>query len=239
MKPFLYNILIQWKLDLRNKNILLTYYVIPLVFYGFMGAIFTNINPASKETLIQSMIVFNVSMGAFLGMPAQLVDLYSSDIKKAYRVGGIPIWSNAVITFISAMIHLLITSLIIYSTSHILFDSTIPVNTFIFFIALMLFIATSLGVGTILGLFAKDPSKIAVFSQIIFLPSIMLSGIMFPASLLPNAFEKIGYIYPATWGFKNMVSSEFLLGWISPLIVVFSITILVNTLRLIKLKNID
>ncbi|SDF38442.1 ABC-2 type transport system permease protein [Fontibacillus panacisegetis] len=66
MKAFAYGAFLQWKLDFRNKNVVLTYYVVPLVFFAFMGGIFTSIDPLAKQTLIQSMTVFGVSMGTLL-----------------------------------------------------------------------------------------------------------------------------------------------------------------------------
>ena len=82
MNTFAYGIFLQWKLDIRNKGMILTYYLVPLVFFGFMGGIFASINPLAKDTLIQTMTVFAVSMGAFLGAPIPLVELLRSDIKK-------------------------------------------------------------------------------------------------------------------------------------------------------------
>ncbi|WP_230203599.1 hypothetical protein [Bacillus massiliigorillae] len=106
MRAFLYGVSLQWKLDLRNKGVLLTYYVVPLVFFFFMGGVFTSIDPLAKETLIQSMTIFGVTMGAFLGSPTPLIELFGSEIKKAYKVGGIPLWTAIVNNFISAFIHL-------------------------------------------------------------------------------------------------------------------------------------
>ena len=57
MKAFLYGTALQWRLDLRSKSLLITCYVVPLLFYALMGGIFTSINPESKATLIQSMTV--------------------------------------------------------------------------------------------------------------------------------------------------------------------------------------
>ena len=42
----------------------------------------------------------------------------------------------------------------------------------------------------------------------LFLPSIMLSGIMFPAQLLPDALEKLGRLFPATWGYQLLGGGE-------------------------------
>ena len=40
-----------------------------------------------------------------------------------------------------------------------------------------------------------------MISQLVFLPSIMLSGIMFPLTLLPKALSLTGKIFPAFWGY--------------------------------------
>ena len=47
------------------------------------------------------------------------------------------------------------------------------------FISLAVFIAVSLSIASIIGLAVKDQAKTSMFSIIIFIPSTMLSGIMF------------------------------------------------------------
>ncbi|WP_346706913.1 ABC transporter permease [Massilistercora timonensis] len=83
---------------------------------------------------------------------------------------------------------------------------------------LLFFIAVSLSIASIIGLVVKDQAKTSMVSIIIFLPSIMLSGIMFPIELLPKAFEAIGKIFPATWGYKVMTDSVFQLENLLPLV---------------------
>lgn len=220
MNAFLYGILIQWKLDLRNKEILLTYYVVPLVFFAFMGGIFTSINPIAKETLIQSMMVFGVSMGAFLGTPTPLVEVFTTDIKKAYRVGGIPLWTVVANNIISAFIHLSIMSLVIFLAAPIIYKAVVPTNLFVFFTAQSIFILACVFIGTVLGLFAKSATKLTMLSQLLFLPSVMVGGIMFPASMLPSVLQTVGMIFPATWGFKATVSQVFDFGLLWPMLII-------------------
>ena len=85
---FLYSLALQWKLDIRSKSLLVTYYIVPLIFFLLMGGIFTSVMPEMDSTLIQSMIVMSVSMGAFLGLPPSLIETYGSDIKKIYKANG-------------------------------------------------------------------------------------------------------------------------------------------------------
>lgn len=50
-----------------------------------MGGIFTSVNPSARETLVPSMTVMGVSMGALIGLPPSLVEIYGSDIKKCTK----------------------------------------------------------------------------------------------------------------------------------------------------------
>jgi ABC-2 type transport system permease protein len=236
MKGFLYGIILQWKLDLRNKGILLTYYIVPIIFFGFMGGIFTSINPEAYKTLIPSMTVFGVTMGAIIGSPTPLVEFFYSDIKKAYTVGKIPLWSAVANNFISAFIHLFIMSLILLFIAPIAFKATIPSNIPLYFVTLALFIATCLSVGMVIGLFIKSTSKLTMISQLVFLPSIMLSGIMFPSDMLPYFLQGIGKILPATWGYQNMCKAEFDIVSLLPMIGVIIVCTLISMWKIKKLK---
>jgi len=236
MSAFLYGVALQWKLDIRNKGILLTYYVVPLVFFGFMGGIFSSINPNAKDTLVQSMTVFGVTMGAILGAPTPLVELYGSEIKKAYKVGGIPLWVASINNFISAFIHLFIMSLVIFIIAPLAFDAKIPANLILYFFSLKIFIIISLAVGTVLGLLIKNISKLTMASQFIFLPSIMLTGIMFPVNMLPKTLESVGKIFPATWGFKLMTSEVFDIKLLIPFVIILFVSICISGYRLTKIS---
>lgn len=237
MGAFLYSVGLQWKLDLRNKEIFMTYYVVPLVFFGFMGGMFTSIDPNAYKTLIQSMTIFGVTMGAFLGSPIPLIELYSSEMKKVYIVSGIPLWSSVMTNIISSFIHLMIMSLIIFFIAPLAFNATIPNNLLTYFMSLIIFIIACLLVGTVLGLFVKSTAKLTMLSQFIFLPSIMLSGIMFPSNMLPNFLQHIGKLFPATWGYLSMREEIFKFTNILPLLLIIMLAIVVSIFGLRRLRK--
>lgn len=237
MGAFLYGIYLQWKLDIRSKTLLITCYIVPLLFFAIMGWIFTSVMPEARYTLIQSMTVFGVTMGALIGLPPSLVEIYSSDIKKVYKANGVPLYLGLVLTNISAYIHLFIMSIILYIAAPIAFNAEIPENPALYFASLAIFIAVSLSIASIIGLVVKDQAKTSMVSIIIFLPSIMLSGIMFPIELLPKAFETIGKIFPATWGHKVVTDSVFQLENLLPLVVILILAICVCGILLRKVDK--
>ena len=226
MSGFLYGAVLQWKLDLRSRTMLITCYAVPLAFFAIMGGIFTSIMPESSDTLISSMTVFAVSMGALIGLPPSLAEIYRSDIKNAYQANGVPLALGLVLTNISAFVHLFIMGSILYLIAPVAFDAKIPENPGVHFCGLIILIAVSLGVASIIGLAVKDTANTSMFSILIFLPSTMLSGIMFPADLLPKALRIAGKLFPAAWGYAFMTENAFAWPNLRPLLVIFIIAVL-------------
>lgn len=237
MSAFLYGVVLQWKLDIRSKALLITCYIVPLLFFAVMGGIFTSVNPEAKYTLIQSMTVMGVSMGTLIGLPPSLAEIYGSDIKKVYKANGVPLYLGLVTTFLSAFIHLLIMCAIIYIVAPIAFDATPPASLPSYFGSLAIFIAVSLSIGSVLGLAVKSQAKLTMISQVIFLPSVMLSGIMFPVNLLPQVFEIVGKIFPASWGYKLLADGGFYFGNLWPLAAIFAAAAIICGFQLKKLQS--
>lgn len=182
------------------------------------------------------MIVMSVSMGAFLGLPASLIETYGSDIKKIYKANGVPIHLGLVIMFLSAFVHLTMTCMVILLLAPILFNASLPSQLPLFFLALAIYIVVSLSIGSILGLTVKNQAKLTMIAQLVFLPSIMLSGIMFPSNLLPDFLQTIGRLFPASWGYRLMLENGCSLENLWYLILVSCIAIISCILLLNKQK---
>lgn len=236
MKKLLYHIGLQWKLDIRNRSVLLPFYVIPVIFFLIMGFVFTSIIPNIEETLVSAMIVFSVVMGTSLGQTTPISEVYGSQIIKAYKLGNIPISIPLIVSLISSAIHITIVSLIIFLVCPIIFSSPFPVNLIGFFISYIAFLFASLGIGSFIGTMFKSTSGLVMAGQLIFLPSIMLSGIMFPIDLLPVFIEKISYIFPATLGHVLMTSTSVNYVFILILMAIAGVTF---SLSLVKINKKD
>ena len=237
MKAMLYGIKVQLKIDIRSKTLLVTCYVVPLLFFAIMGGIFTSLMPEAKHTLIQSMTVMGVSMGTFIGVPPSMVEIYGSDIKKMYIANKIPICFGVITLVVSAFIHLMIMSIIIFVLAPIVFHATMPSNIPLYFLTLALFIIVSLAISCVLGLAVKNQVKLTMYSQVVFLPSIMLSGIIFSAELLPNFLENMGKLFPATWGYTLLIQKNIDVSTFFPIVIILIISILASVQLLKKIRS--
>ena len=237
MGAFLYGISLQWKMDIRGKTLLITCYIVPLLFFALMGGIFTSVMPGAEKTLIQSMTVFGVSMGAMIGLPPSLVEIYSGGIRKVYKANGVPFCLGLVLTNISAFLHLFLMSVILYGAAPLVFDAEIPENPGAYFAGLAVFILVSLSIASVIGLAVKDQAKTSMFSILVFLPSILLSGIMFPEELLPAGFETLGKLFPAFWGYRLMTENAFRFENLLPLLLIFAVAAFVCGILLGRVRE--
>jgi ABC-2 type transport system permease protein len=98
-----------------------------------------------------------------------------------------------------------------------------------------IFVIVSVAVGTLLGMLVKSQAKLTMISQLIFLPSIMLSGIMFPVKMLPKVLRTVGMIFPASWGFKLMTSSAFRVEFLMPLVAIMGVSIIIIIYKIVKI----
>lgn len=236
MKALVHHIRLQWRLDLRNKNVLLPYYIIPLIFFLVMSAVFNSIMPDYGTVLIPAMIVFSVTMASVLGMPVTLFEIYGTDIKKMFHLGNVPSFVPLVVSLIASFLHFLLLSLIIIVLGIIIYDAVVPSSLGVFVPSMLGFILASEGVGALIGMFAKKQSDIAIMGQAVFLPSIILSGAMFSADLLPDILQYVSYILPASLGMNAMAWNEGHLWMILALFLVFAASVAVSVFRSKSLK---
>ena len=130
----------------------------------------------------------------------------------------------------------MISCVVIVLLAPILFEAALPAQLPFFFLALAIYTIVSLSIGSILGLTVKNQAKLTTIAQLIFLPSLMLSGIMFPVGLLPDFLEAIGRIFPASWGYRSMLDHGFCFENLWYLIFIFFTGIIVCGIVLKKQK---
>lgn len=64
---------------------------------------------------------------------------------------------------------------------------------------LLMFFFSTLGVGAMISTVSKNFQQAAQMSQLILLPSILLSGFIFPRESLPPALQAVGAVFPLTY----------------------------------------
>ena len=86
----------------------------------------------------------------------------------------------------------------------LVFDLPIRGNLLELFIYTLLFIVASLALGILISNFSKTQMQAMQLSFFIFLPSVLLSGFMFPREAMPEFFFQLGKVLPLTFYLQIM-----------------------------------
>jgi ABC-2 type transport system permease protein len=197
MTAFLNHFSFEFRTGIRNKTLLLMNYLFPLGFFLMMGFVMGAINPLFIESMTPAMVVFAILAATFLGIPDPLVNARENGIFRSYKINGIPSISILVIPTLTTMLHLLIVAGIITAAAAPLFDAPLPINWLNYFLVFMVMAFACAGLSVLIGVISANSRITVLWSQLFFIPSIMLGGMMFPSSMLPEIAAKFAQLLPA------------------------------------------
>jgi ABC-2 type transport system permease protein len=198
MNAFIHHFSFEFRTGIRNQTLLLMNYLFPLGFYAMMGLVMTDINPDFLETMIPAMVVFAILAATMLGLPDPLVTAREAGVFRSYKVNGVPAVSILVIPALTTILHMVVVAIIIAATAPLLFDSPSPVDWLGFIVTFLLVAFACAGLGALIGVISRDSRMTVLWSQLIFLPSMLLGGMMLPYSQLPEMAGRVARILPAT-----------------------------------------
>jgi ABC-2 type transport system permease protein len=198
MNAFRQHFTFEFRTGIRNKTLLMLNYLFPLGFYLMMGFIMAEINPTFKEVLVPAMTAFAILAATLLGIPDPLVNAREKGIYRSYKISGVPKFSILIISILTTMVHLTIMGVIIATTAPILFEAPSPTNWTNFVVVFMALAFASAGLSVLIGVISSNSRITVLWSQVVFLPSMLIGGLMFPFSMLPPAAQKVALMLPAT-----------------------------------------
>lgn len=199
MKAFSIHLLFDLKSGLRDKTLLLMNYLFPLSFYLIIGGIMPKLNPEYNNMLIPSMMIFCILVSTVLGMPNGLVTSRNTGIFRSYKINGVPKLSMLAIPTVSTLLHTTIVTIIILLSGPIIFKAKLPENILGL---ILVFISSSIafsGLALLIGTIADNTSITVIYAQALFLPSMLIGGLMYPSSVLPESLYKLAKLLPTTY----------------------------------------
>lgn len=200
--PYLLHFKTDFLLGLRRRQMLFLNYIFPLGFYLMMGMIMPGLNPMFLETMVPSMATFAILAIGLLGIPDPLVNAREQGIYRSYRIHGIPARAIVIIPIITSVLHMTIVGAIITTTAPLLFDAPAPVDSLSFAGVFLLTAFTVSSLGTLIGVVSSSTTVALMFSQVIFIPSMLIGGLMIPHSFLPAAARPVSGLLPTTFAME-------------------------------------
>lgn len=199
MNAFSHHFVYDFKTGLRDKSLLLMNYLFPLGVYILFGLLMTGLNPTFIQTMIPAMILIAMMSSALLGMPNPLVESREAGIFRSFKINGVPALSIITIPAISSFLHVLLVSIIITLTAGPFFHANIPTNWGYFALVFIITAFALTSYGILIGVISPNTRSTVLFSQLIFLPSMILGGLMVPTSLLSPVLYRVSLLLPTTY----------------------------------------
>jgi ABC-2 type transport system permease protein len=179
--------------------------VFPLAFYALMGTVMTKINPGFTPTLLPAMVVFACMTGTLLGLPNPLVDSREAGIYRSFKINGVPAASILAIPAVTTALHALIVSAIISLTAPSVFKGVPPADWGAFAAITLLAAFTCSALGALIGVVSANTQATVLWAQAIFLPSMLVGGLMMPLNLLPDSIRPFSAILPTTQAMQALL----------------------------------
>ncbi len=199
MTAFFHHFRYDFRTGLRDKSLLLLVYLFPIGFYAMMGLLMTRLNPSFVPTMIPAMILVAVMACTLLGLPNPIVEAREAGIFRSFKINGVPALSIVAIPVLSSLVHVVLVSSIITFTAGPLFQAGMPTHWGYFGLILLATIFCMASLGVLIGVVSPSSRAIVLFSQSIFLPSMMLGGLTIPSGMLPEALYRISLLLPTTY----------------------------------------
>ncbi|HSF80856.1 MAG TPA: ABC transporter permease [Anaerolineales bacterium] len=202
MTAFINHFTYEFKTGLRNPTLMLMNYLFPLGFYVLMGAVMVPINEGFADVLIPAIVIVAVMVSTLLGLPGPLLEAREAGIFRSFKINGVPALSILSIPAISTIVHALIVSTLIALTGGPLFKGLVPSSWLNFLLVTLLTCFTFGSIGALIGVVATGSRSTVLWSQIIFLPSMLVGGLMIPLSSLPSSIRPISGLLPTTYAMQ-------------------------------------
>jgi ABC-2 type transport system permease protein len=188
----------EFRAGVRNKMLLFLNYLFPLSLYLMLGFILTDLNPFFREVLVPGMVVIAVLAANLLGIPEPLVGAREAGIFRSYKINGVPSSSILTIPALTTGLHTAIVATIITVTAPLLFDAPLPVDWMGFVVVTIGIIAATAGMSVLIGVVSANSRVVILWSQLVFIPSMLLGGIMIPYGELARGVARASQLLPAT-----------------------------------------
>jgi ABC-2 type transport system permease protein len=198
MSAFVHHLSYDFKSGIRDKGKLLMIYLFPLVFFALAGSLMTAVNPFFKETMLPGMVLFALMSSTLFTLTGGIVAAREMGVFRSFRINGVPVASIIAIPVIGGAVHTAIVSTIISLGGAYLFGGVAPSHIGGFAAAGFLSYAAFAGIGVLIGTAAAKDNAATMLAQLIYIPSILLGGLMMPASILPEGFRRMSLLLPSS-----------------------------------------
>ncbi len=198
MSAFVEHVRVEVRSTLRNPSQLLMAWLFPLGFALVLGGVMPELNPAFGAGMVSAFAVIAVTTGTLLGQPGPMVEARSAGVLRGFRVVGVPDWASLVVPGLSTAIHAVLAAIVTATMTVAVYQGEAPTHPLAFVGVVALATFAFAGIGALIGVVSASTRATVLLSQALFLPSMLLGGMMVPWAALPEGARRASLWLPTT-----------------------------------------
>lgn len=204
MKAFAVHFAAEFRAGYADRSRLFMNYLFPLTVFLLLATLMTGVNPLFKTQMIPAMILFATMSSCLLFLSSSWIAQREAGIYRSFRINGVPARDILFAPAAATLAHLAVVSLLVVLLGHLVFGAPLPERPGLFLLGWLLSALALEGIAMAIGVTLADQRSGMLVSQFIFLPSILLGGLMMPADLVPRGLAALARVFPAPWAMEAM-----------------------------------
>lgn len=208
MKTFRELFIIEFKLSIRDMNMIIFAIAMPLIMLIVLGMIYGNepaFQGASYTFIEQSfgpLTTIGVYAGGLMGLPLVISEYRERKILKRYQVTPISPLMILLVQLVIYTVYALCSLVSLWLFAMLFYGFRMHGSFFLFMAGWLLVLIAILSVGMLVGGIAKDNKQASIIASALYFPMLIFSGATLPYEVMPIMMQKIVDVFPLTQGIK-------------------------------------
>lgn len=195
----------EFKLSLRNMNMVIFAIFMPLVLLAIFGFTYGTKQSFPGE-IFASLCGVSICAGGLMGLPLVVSEYREKKILKRFKVTPVSpltlLAAECAIYFLYSFV-----SLLTLFCAALVLKVKIAGSVSVFWGSWLLTLVSTLSLGMLVGGTAKNTKSAGVMASILYFPMLVFSGATVPVEIMPEALQKAVSVFPLAQGISLMKQS--------------------------------
>lgn len=210
MKSFWILLKNEWKLNIRNMNMVIFAVIMPLIVLVILGFIY-GVRPAAEgaeytfmEQSFGALCTISICAGGLMGLPLVVSEYRERKILKRFQVTPVSPVRLLAVEFTIYVLYCIVSMVTLMVAGTIFWNIRIYGSWTGFLGSWLLTMVSTLSIGMMVGGIAKNTKTASVIASILYFPMLIFSGATLPFEVMPDFMQKAVSIFPMAQGIQLM-----------------------------------
>ena len=219
---------IEWRLSLRDMNMVLFAIIMPLIVLLIQGFVygskeaFAGAGYSAIDQSFSALCTISICAGSMMGLPILVSDYRERKILKRFKVTPMCPLGILLVHLSIYVVYSIISMISLWAVTAIFFGFRMRGNVLWFLAGWILVSFCMLSIGMFVGGVAKNSQQASLIACILYFPMLIFSGATLPYEVMPGILQRLSDIMPLTQAIKLLKSLSLALpldGMLVPMIV--------------------